>query len=530
MSIGRVGVTFLLPAFVMGFAACGAEPSEGAGFGGSGGSGGNTSGTVDGSAGAVDGSPGSTDGSPGGWQDGASGGPADSGAESSGDGSTGGDAATVDAAPPPPECVVDGDCGSWSQGCLAGICRDKCMQLINPCDWKPSGNVCRNGLCVECQVDADCPGTRYRCDTATFTCVDKPFEPTLTKLGMFYHTWHCPSAEHVHDLTEILAGNAPYGGYYESHWWGQPAEGYYCLANNTPLLTKHAELLRDMGVDFVFVDVTNHAWNSNALCDRPVEMIVQPFASLVDVWSGIPGAPRIVPWVPVVASDANHPDSTHMIYTLLDLLGSHPGLQFVYQGKPLILVTENGTYPADEGKLAALEANYTIRKMWAFESQGSPKWSYLEKCGASPLEGEPCFQRASILGGQPEQLAIGMAYGADYMSHTNTATPKHHGLTFRKQFQTLFDNPEMPIATITGWNEWVVGRLKCDENPLCSCSNPQDVNGCFLDQYTVEYNRDIEPSVYMGTYYYDLVKSCISLFRAGKRCTPDNANEPCCHD
>jgi hypothetical protein len=220
-----------------------------------------------------------------------------------------------------------------------------------------------------------------------------------------------------------------------------------------------------------------------------------------------------------------------MIYTLLSLLGSHPGLQFEYEGKPLILVTENATYAADAAKLSALSASYTIRNMWAFEAEGAPKWSYLERCESSPLDGEPCFQRMAVAGGKLEQLPIGLAYGADYMSHLSTATPKHHGKTFRKQVQTLFDNPEVAVATITGWNEWVVGRLKCDENPLCYCSNPEDVNGCFLDQYDIERNRDIEPgNNVMGTYYYDLVKSCIALFRAGKRCTADNAGELCCHD
>ncbi len=435
-------------------------------------------------------------------------------------------------APLPPPCSNDADCGGWPRGCFAGLCRDKCFPFVNPCDWKPSGNVCNTaGYCVECQVDSDCPGTRYRCDTSSFTCVDKPFDPSITKIGVFYHTWHCPAAADVHDLTKIVAGQAPYGDYNEFHWWGEPADGYYCLTNNTALLTKHAQQLRDMGVDFVFVDVTNHAWNSNALCDRPVQMIIEPFTTLVNVWSGIPGAPRIVPWVPVPGTDAAHPESKLMVNTLLGLLGSHPGLQFVYQGKPLVLVTENASYPVDEARLASLSATYTVRKMWAFEPKGTAKWSYIEKCASSPLEGEPCFQRAATLAGKPEQLPITLAYGADYMSHTSSATPKHHGKTFRKQFQTLLDNPEMPIATITGWNEWVVQRLKCDEHPLCVCSNPQDVNGCFLDQYGFEYNRDIEPGKNaLGSYYYDLVKSCIALFRAGKRCTPDNAGDPCCKD
>lgn len=151
--------------------------------------------------------------------------------------------------------------------------------------------------------------------------------------------------------------------------------------------------------------------------------------------------------------------------------------------------------------------------------------------GTSPLDPEPCFQRTATFGGAAEQLPISMAYQADCMSHPATATPKHHGRTFRRQFETLFDNPEVPIATLTGWNEWLVGRYRCDVAPLCFCSNPEDLNGCFLDQYDIEYNRDIEPgNNAMGTYYYDLVRNCIDLLRAGERCTPDNAAEPCCSD
>lgn len=435
--------------------------------------------------------------------------------------------AGVDAAP---ECTTDDDCGGASYGCLAGICRVRCNWLVNPCDWSPSGNICHGGLCVECDDDADCPGTRYTCDPATFLCVDRPFDPSVTKIGVFYHTWHCPAATHVHDLTEILAGRAPYGDYNESHWWGQPAAGYYCLTDNTALLTSHAELLRDLGADFVFVDVTNHPYNTGTLCDRPEQMILEPFRTMVNVWSGIAGAPRIVPWVPVTAASSSD-TRRYMVFTLLELLNAHPGLQFEYLGRPLILVTENAQWPVDEATVASLAADYTIRRMWAYEADGTARWSYLENCESSPLDPEPCFQRMASSGGGAEQLPISMAYQADYMSHRATATPKHHGRTFRRQFETLFDNPEVPIATITGWNEWLVGRYRCDVAPLCVCSNPEDVNGCFLDQYDIEYNRDIEPANNeLGTYYYDLVRSCIELFRAGERCTPDNDAEPCCSD
>ena len=444
------------------------------------------------------------------------------------------DGALVDAAGPAPdastaECVIDGDCGA-GRGCLAGICRDRCTLGIW-CGTSTTGEYCEAGLCVECQSQDDCAGTRYACSPTARVCEETTFDPTFTKIGVFYHTWHCPAADQLHDLTQILAGNAPYGPYNASHWWGRPAEGYYCLSRNDALLARHATQLRDMGVDFVFVDVTNHAYNSNALNDRPVEMIIQPFTRMVAVWSGIPGAPRIVPWVPVVRADAAHPRDKHMVYTLLDLLNAHPGLQWVYEGKPLILVTENDSYPVDVARWNELSANYTLRKMWANAPSDATKWSYMERCQESPLNAAACDQRMAFKNSAIEQLPIATAYQADYMSHPASATPKHQGKTFRKQFETLFDNPTARIATITGWNEWNVGRLQCDHAPLCVCSHPEDVNGCFLDQYNIEYNRDLEPAANaMGDYYYRLAKGCIALFRSGARCDAAHTNDICCKD
>jgi hypothetical protein len=542
MGIERIGRTIGLTLVL---AACGCgldDPGGAAGSSGGSGAGGTANGTADGGSGtggsAETGGASGTGGGGGTDQD------ASTGGSTAADGSTAGDA--NDSGPDAdtaPECVVDGNCPGANQACLAGICREKCAPWLNPCDWAPSGDICLNGYCVECSQTSDCPGTRYTCDMASHTCKDKPFDPSKTKIGVFYHTWHCPSSQDVHDVSKCLAGQEAWPPWPSDpnaqtpFWWGEPAGGYYCLTNNTALLTQHAEMLRDMGADFVFVDVTNHNYNTSTLCAAPEAMIIEPFTTLVNVWKSIPGAPKLVPWVPVSdcptylpPSACNQPDNTYMVYSMLDLLAG-TGMAFEYQGKPLLLITENSIYPASDARLAALSSNYTIRKMWAFEPDGTEKWSYLENCNESPLEGQPCNQRIAVKNGAGEQFPIATAYGADYMSHTNTATPKHYGKTLRKQFETLLDNPEIPIATITGWNEWLTGRWPCG-SPACDCSNAFDSTyGCFLDQFTDEYNRDIEPANNAtGDYYYRLVQSCISLFRAGKRCTPDNANDLCCGD
>jgi hypothetical protein len=447
--------------------------------------------------------------------------------DAAGDAAPGGDVApAADAAPI--GCTDDGDC-TGGQGCYRGVCRARCT--LGSCLLAPGGGYCRDGFCVPCLQDSHCGGTRFECDPATWSCVERPVDCSLTRIGMFYNTWHCyvsadnPHGAAVHDISEVLAGNQSWGPAGAAHWWDEPAAGYYCLARNDALLTQHATLLRDAGVDFVFVDATNHAY-VDSRSDRTPEMILAPMERLLAVWSTVPNAPRVVPWVPVPAATAN--PAIYTVDALLEMLGRYPGMHFPYLGKPLLLVTDNAQYVPNETRLTALAATCTVRRMWGLLSADGPMWSFLQGCDQEPTAPEPCAQRGAILGGAIEQIPIGTAYQATYMN-LPTATPKHRGLTFRRQFETLLYNPDTPIATITGWNEWLSQRQPCDATPGCPCSSSP--SGCFIDQYDVERSRDIEPAKNaMGDYYYRLVRDCISLFRSGQLCGPATAANLCCRE
>ncbi|MFC1890713.1 hypothetical protein ACFL4G_13250 [Thermodesulfobacteriota bacterium] len=348
-----------------------------------------------------------------------------------------------------------------------------------------------------------------------------------TKIGIFYSLWHCPIAHGtIYDISEILAGHQGWGPVNAFHYWDRPQAGYYCLSENDALLASHAVQLRDAGIDFVFLDVTNHAYMGTG-SDRTIEMIIEPFDRLLAIWAGIEGAPQVVPWVPVIEPDTN--PNVNTVDALLQRLALVPGLHFHYLDKPLLLVTANAWLPPNEAKLVQLENNYTVRKMWGLYDSPGQEWSFLEKCKSDPTSIWPCNQRSAYRGVQIEQISITSAYQETYMS-VDTATPKNYGKTFRKQFETLFKNPRAPIATITGWNEWIAQRQPCDHTPACSCAEHPD--GCFVDAYDIEYNRDIEPGVNeMGDYYYRLMKSCIEIFRRGETCgDPDNGDELCCMD
>ncbi len=433
------------------------------------------------------------------------------------------DASRPDAGAPAPECAHDADCGS-GRGCLAGVCRDECLLGVW-CGSAASGSICRGGLCVECEEDSDCASGRARCDTSRSVCVDRPFDPSVARFGIFYSTWHCIAANErtVHDISEVLAGRQAWGGYGVFHYWDEPAAGYYCLSEDDALLRRHAELLRDAGIDFVFLDATNHAY-VDARSHDTRGMILEPLDRLLAVWSTVPGAPQVVPWVPVVEAGEN--PAVYTVDAILSRLAAYPGMHFEYLGRPLVLVTENSLYPVNAAREAALSHSYTVRRMWGVFSEDGPTWSFLQRCQSSPTDSDPCEQRLSVRGGEVEQIPIAAAYQQNYMSNPATATPKHRGLTFRKQFQRAFDWPETPIITITGWNEWIAQRQRCGD-PTCPCSTFPD--GCFIDQWDVEYSRDIEPADNeMGDYYYRLMAACIALFRSGARCDAAHTENLCC--
>ena len=349
-----------------------------------------------------------------------------------------------------------------------------------------------------------------------------------TAFGIFYNTWHCPASSDggtVHDISEILAGRQAWGPVGAFHWWDQPEQGYYCLARNDGLLERHAIQLRDAGIDFVFLDATNHAY-VDGRSDRTSQMIIEPVDRLLAVWSEVPGAPGVVPWVPIVEPGVDAGAFT--IDALLARLVAYPGMHFELFGEPLILVVDHGGFPPNEARIAALEASYTVRRMWGLLPAGGTNWSFLQPCNDPPTSGRDCNQRVTSRDGSVEQVSISVAYQQTFMNNTATATPKHAGRTFRAQFETLIRNAGAPVATITGWNEWIAQRQPCDGHPSCPCSTFPD--GCFTDQWDIEFSRDIEPAQNeAGDYYLRLLTECVSMYRAGDTCASAPSNL-CCID
>lgn len=362
-----------------------------------------------------------------------------------------------------------------------------------------------------------------------------PGEAYKTHFGIMYSLWHCPfsqtnenTTQNVFDIHQLLSTGNSFGPAGSWHWWTQPQDGYYCLTQNEDVLKKHAILLRDAGVDFIFIDSTNHP-TTDGQSDRPDQMILRPFEKLLQVWSQIPGAPRVVPWAPVT----NH--SNPMIDRLLQMLAQYPHLQYIKNSKPYFMVTSNPNDPlkVDPNHLNSLAQSYSYDKMWAINTKvlESDEFSYLSPCAANFKSSgglADCNQHVTVHNGAKKHLSISSGVNQFMMSEPQQSTPRFGGRTLTKQFQTLFNHPTTEIATITSFNEWIAINhcMTASGNLTTQSSQCPSNKGYFVDLYNLEYSRDIEPSRQFGDKYYKLTKACISRYKRGlASCDATSADE-----
>lgn len=350
-----------------------------------------------------------------------------------------------------------------------------------------------------------------------------PFNASA-KFGIMYSLWHCPYSENnpagnqIFNITEAIAGRQSWGPVPTFHWSSRPPLGYYCLSRDTNVLTDHATKLRDAGINFIFVDVTNHPY-TDSRSDRSQEMIMDPFVKMLEVWSSTPGAPKIVLWVPGASGNGA------MVDFLLSKMEQYPNMYFSYEGKPLILIfpsVSTWSQVADQ-----LRPNYTVRIMLGLLTQRDQYWSFLQSCSSGFRESQgnqDCNQLVAYLNGKVEQVSVASAYQETHMSNKATAVPKQNGKTLTKQFGEIFNYASVPIVTFTSWNEWMAQRGCFDSNgngalpPNCTTDQFPDGSKIFVDVYDQEYNRDIEPDTFHGDFYYQLMKQCITMYKNGQQC------------
>lgn len=146
--------------------------------------------------------------------------------------------------------------------------------------------------------------------------------------------------------------------------------------------------------------------------------------------------------------------------------------------------------------LAGAPETLTLRKMWGLNPQPQEEiWSFLNITNMPNLDKD----------GYVEQMCVCTATQETYMS-LPTAHGRNHGIFMYSQWYNAFKN-RPKVITITWWNEWAAQRFE------------EDGQNLFVDNYTQEYSRDIEPMEGgHGDQYYQWMKEYIRAYRALEEC------------
>ncbi len=337
---------------------------------------------------------------------------------------------------------------------------------------------------------------------ATYDEVGPPKENKV--VGIFYFSWlgqH--STTGPHNIQEILAAdpeNPPWGPAGDFHHWGESEWGYY-LSDDEFVIRSHAHDLVDAGIDVIFFDVTN------AFTYRNVYM------TLCKVFTEIRDAGGRTPYIAFLSHFGKN-RTVRELYNDFYSKELYKDLWFMWDGKPLFLAILEEEEPE-------LEEFFTFRRSWAWSAaawfgDGHKAWAWLDHSPQKYGWVEP---------GVPEAMPVAVAQHAT----TNIGRSQHdgqqpppeeqkpyEGLYFQEQWERLLEvDPQ--VAFITGWNEWVAQRFRSDGNQAMLGRVLPEGESFFVDAYTREYNRDIEPeNTELGDSLFYQMVSNIRRFRGAR--------------
>ncbi|MEO8662086.1 MAG: hypothetical protein ABI693_26715 [Bryobacteraceae bacterium] len=319
-------------------------------------------------------------------------------------------------------------------------------------------------------------------------------------VGIFYFLWfgqHDRSSEGPFVVADILAkypnalkmpGSPPWGPEESPHYWGEPLYGFY-LNSDPWVLRRHAWMLADAGIDTLIFDATNR-YTYREECMN----LCREFRELRKRGEHTPQI------VFMVNTDAGA--TAQDIYEDLYKPGLYDELWFRWQGKPLLICDP-------EKASAEVRAFFTLRRAhWPFEQVNTHNawhWeaAYPQVYGFTDDPRAPEEVNVSVAqnlrqaDGVVTNMSDGNARGRSFHNGSTDTQPGavNHGFNFQEQFgRALALDP--PFVMVTGWNEWIAGRF----------TRPgKDV--VFVDQFSEEYSRDIEPmrGGHLDHYYYQLV-------------------------
>jgi hypothetical protein len=332
-------------------------------------------------------------------------------------------------------------------------------------------------------------------------------------VGIFYFLWMEPKPGlRVFDISKILAANPlepQWGTVNAFHWWGEPQFGYY-TSNDAWVIRRHAQMLSAAGVDMIAIDVTNALTYDGSL------------TTLLETYQQIRAEGGRTPDVAFLCNSAHDRVARHL-HERFYAPGKYDDLWFRWKGKPLLMANPEGIDPD-------FTAAFTLRRSWAWTrgakwfGDGKDRWPWIDHTpqGFGWHDNPKKPEQMAVAVGQHATLNVGRSF------HDGKQPPREQwktdrGLAFDEQWQrALTIDPE--FVFITGWNEWIAQRFIANDPPQAAwCGDRKLAPGdtFFVDQFTPEYSRDIEPmrGGFGDAYYYQMVAG-IRKFKGVRRPAP----------
>lgn len=355
-------------------------------------------------------------------------------------------------------------------------------------------------------------------------------------VGIFYHTWHSQYAQSkfavnvtdfIKQYPEASDVNNPVWNQHNAgnsaFFWNEPLFGYY-RSQDEYVIRKHAELLADAGVDFIFFDCTNGYW----LWEKGVDAILKGFTEAKA--DGV-NVPKIVFWLNLWESE-NRVRQLQNMYKSWYANGEFDDLLFYKDGKPLVFCYTdvlNQEYELKE----TIESYFTFQQIQPsyFHSEMEDYWGWLSvypqcKYGGYTEDGRPVqmavsvaqnvdYKNSELTSMGSGDTVMGRSYAANdyfysytyggkkYVVDGSDVFSRYAGRNFQQQWDYAIKCDPNYIL-VTGWNEWT---------------------GLF-DQFNDEYSRDCEPSKgELKDHFYNQLAANIRKYKGIKAYVNNGADQ-----
>ncbi len=341
-------------------------------------------------------------------------------------------------------------------------------------------------------------------------------------VGMFYFLWH---GEHgdpgIFDLEKIRqtggeaalnANSGLYGAIGAFHWCAEPLYGYYYI-NDEWVMRKHMELLTNVGVDFLYFDVTNNSiYAKNAI--KIMEILHELNEQGYD-------APEVVFY-----TNTNAEQRVKELYDYIYEPNIYPDTWFMLNGKPVVVAPEginhNDFFTV---KTSQWPNDPQIHEnAWPWMDFEWPQRVFNDESGkpsaisvsVAQHSGTIMFSDSALYGvhtnrGRSFNNPDGWASNRtgmfnrilknSYEAWVADESLTNQGINFQSQWDYAIEK-DVPFVLVTGWNEWIAQR----QNGMTYIEDKDPDRVLFVDTASAEFSRDIEmmKGGYFDNYYIQL--------------------------